>query len=131
MTKFKFPQVHTHRLEQSCWLSQISLIGPNLYSNLGETFHESNPYHEWIQEFLPGGSRPDCQKTALTFFVVVFLVLNLFYSGLSMIISKKIIIFQGFRGGPTFSGGIRNFPGWEGGPTFSRGDLNANLYRNP
>ena len=31
-----------------------------------------------------------------------------------MVISKKTIIFQGFRGGPTFS------RGW-GGPTFSRG----------
>ena len=41
-----------------------------------------------------------------------------------MVISKKIIIFQGFRGGPTFSRG--------GGPTFSRGGgPNANFYRNP
>ena len=31
-----------------------------------------------------------------------------------MVISKKTIIFQGFRGGPTFSRG-------GGGPTFSRG----------
>ena len=40
-----------------------------------------------------------------------------------MVISKKNIIFQGFRGGPTFSrgggGGSNIFQG--GGPTFSRG----------
>ena len=57
-----------------------------------------------------GGSRPNCQKIALTFFCVVFssffvclqLILQ-FYRGCSMVISKKTIIFQGFRGGPTFS----------------------------
>ena len=36
-----------------------------------------------------------------------------------MVISKKNIIFQGFIGGPTFSGG-------GGGPTFSREGPNAN-----
>ena len=57
------------------------------------------------------GSRPDCQKTVLTllfFFVVVFLVLDLFYSfyiGCQMVISKKTIIFQSFSGGPTFARG--------------------------
>ena len=39
-----------------------------------------------------------------------------------MVISKKTIIFQGFRGGPTFSRGPKNFPG---------GGSNANFYRNP
>ena len=43
-----------------------------------------------------GGSRPDCQKTTLT----TFLVLNLFNS---FTVSKKTIIFQGFIGGSTFS----------------------------
>ena len=41
-----------------------------------------------------------------------------------MVISKKIIIFQGFRGGPTFSRG-------GGGSNFSKGGPNANFYRNP
>ena len=62
-----------------------------------------------------GGSRLDCQKTVLT----CFLVLNLFYSfyrGCPMVISKKTIIFHGFRGG-----GGQHLPG---GP-------NANFYRNP
>ena len=50
-----------------------------------------------------------------------------------MVISKKTIIFQGFRGDPTFSRG-------GGGPTFSRwgsnffqgggGGPNANFYKN-
>ena len=42
-----------------------------------------------------------------------------------MVISKKTIIFEGFRGVPPFSRG--------GGPTFSRGGgggSNANFFRN-
>ena len=57
---------------------------------------------------LPGWSRPDCQKTALTTFFVFF-VLN-FYSftvAYQWFISKKTIILQGFGGG--------------GGPTYSKG----------
>ena len=44
-----------------------------------------------------------------------------------MVISKKSIIFQGFRGSNIFQGG-------GGGPTFSRGGggvPSANFYRNP
>ena len=43
-----------------------------------------------------------------------------------MVISKKTIIFQGFRGSNIFQGG--------GGPNFSRGGggvPSANFYRNP
>ena len=42
-----------------------------------------------------------------------------------MVISKKSIIFQGFRGSNIFQGG--------GGPTFSGrgGGPSANFYRNP
>ena len=39
-----------------------------------------------------------------------------------MVISKKTIILQGFRGGPTFARGVQLFP--VGGP-------NAYFYRNP
>ena len=41
-----------------------------------------------------------------------------------MVISKKTMIFQGFRGGPTFSKG-----GWGGGggPTFSRGSIKTHI----
>ena len=41
------------------------------------------------------------------------IVLSLFYSR-KWLISKKTIIFQGSRGGPTFSrgGGVQLFPGW-------------------
>ena len=68
--------------------------------------------------FAGGGPRP-----ALS----MFFYLNLFYSFTVVyqcFISMKIIIFQGCRGGPTFSRG-------GGGPTFPMGGLNANLYRNP
>ena len=44
-----------------------------------------------------------------------------------MVISKKTIIFKGFRGGPTFSRGAGNFfhgGGGGGGPM-------GNFYRNP
>ena len=87
------------------------------------------------RKFCQGGSRPDCLKTALTkFFVILFLVLNLFYSltvAYQRFISKKTMLFQGFGGGSTFPGG----PTFSrGGPTFSRGGgggPNANYYRNP
>ena len=68
------------------------------------------------REFLPGGSRPDCQKTALkAFFVVVFfspqLILQ-FYRGFPMVISKKTVIFQGLRWGSTISREVvQLFPG--------------------
>ena len=47
-------------------------------------------WHAQMQEFLPGGSRPDCQKTALTTFV---LVLNLFYcfaEGVQWLFQRKL-----------------------------------------
>ena len=71
------------------------------------------------QEFLPGWSRPDCQKTALTTVFVFFFVLN-FYSftvAFQWFISKKTIILQGFGGG---GGGLSNLfrgGGGAGGPT--------------
>ena len=43
-----------------------------------------------------------------------------------MVISKKSIIFQGFRGSNIFQGGMQLFPGWGGG-----GGPSANFYRNP
>ena len=49
---------------------------------------------------------PENSSVNVFFFI---LVLNLF--GLSMVYFKENYIFQGFRGGPTFS---------RGGPTFSR-----------
>ena len=62
-----------------------------------------------------GGSRSNCQKSALTMFffnyLFVFLVLNLFCRGCPMVISKKTIIFQGFRGGQHFPEGVRLFQG--------------------
>ena len=68
-----------------------------------------------------GGSRSIWQKSSdkVFFFCFVFLVLRLFYWWL---ISKKTIIFQGSRGGPTFS---------RGGPTFPGGVQLLIPYRNP
>ena len=45
-----------------------------------------------------------------------------------MVISKKIIIFKGFRGGPTFSRGKGNF--FHGGGGGGGGPM-GNFYRNP
>ena len=65
--------------------------------------------------FVRGGVQVNLTKKALTTF---FLVLSLFYyfTEVKWLISKKTIIFQGFRGGPTFSrggggGGVQHFPG--------------------
>ena len=75
-----------------------------------------------------GRSRPDSQKTVWTTFFFVFLVLNLFYSlqrGSKCFITEKTILFQGSRGGPTFS------RGGGGGQLFFYGRSNANFYRKP
>ena len=73
--------------------------------------------HARIQEFCQGGSRPDCQKTALTTFFF-FLVLNLFYT--FTVVFKENHKFPRFqRESNIFQGGVvQHFPG---GPTFSRG----------
>ena len=77
------------------------------------------------------GSRPDCQKTAhITLFCFSPQLILQFCRGDSKgyqwFISKKTIVFQRFRGSPTFSrqGGSNFFQGVGGGP-------NANFYRNP
>ena len=71
--------------------------------------------HARIQEFLPGWSRPDCQKTALTTFLSFFCPQLLqFYSGLSMVYFKEINNFTRFQGGGGGGGG-------GGGPTYSKG----------
>ena len=68
------------------------------------------------RNFCQGGSRSYCQKTALTtlFFLNFFLVLNLFYSGLSMVYFKENYNFPRFqRGSNIFQGGegVQLFPG--------------------
>ena len=60
------------------------------------------------------GSRPDVQKTVSTTFFFFCFVLNLFYSlqrGSNGFITEKTILFQGSRGGPTFSRGVQLLPG--------------------
>ena len=52
------------------------------------------------------------KKALIAFFFFFFFSPQLIFTEVKWSISKKSIIFQGFRGGPTFS---------RGGPTFSRG----------
>ena len=61
--------------------------------------------------FRQGGPGQSDKKALTTFF---FLVLSLF-SEVKWSISNKAIIFQGSRGGPTFSRGVQLFPGVCGG----------------
>ena len=83
--------------------------------------------HAPIQEFLPegglweGGQDRLPENSSDKVFFCCFLVLSLFYSFKVVylwFISKKTIIFQGFREGPTFSRGDRLFPGGGGGGGF-------------
>ena len=78
------------------------------------------------RNFCQGGSRPEGQKTALTHFILHFRGGPT--NGFITFITEKTILFQGSRGGPTFSvggGGVQLFPGGGGGGP------NANFYRNP
>ena len=78
--------------------------------------YTSSCHHAQIQEFLSWGEgevqarRPENSKDN-----VFILVLNLFYSlqrGSNGLITEKALLFQGSRGGPTFSrGGVQLFPG--------------------
>ena len=73
-----------------------------------------------IQEFLPGGggSKPDCHKTALTF----FLVLNLFLRFNSGLFQRKLLFFKVSEWGDIFQGGEGQLFSGGGDPTFSTGD---------
>ena len=59
-----------------------------------------------------GGGPGQSDKKALTTF---FFSPQLIFTEVKWSISKKSIIFQGFRGGPTFSRGVQHFPGGGGG----------------
>ena len=76
------------------------------------------------------GSRPDGQKTAwTTFFFIIFSILSVFYTlqrGSNYFIAEKTILFQGSRGGPTFSGRGPTFSrGWGSGPLSPSGSAHA------
>ena len=71
--------------------------------------------HAQIQEFLPGGVQALLPENSSD---NVFFQSSTFYS--SIVISKKTIIFQSFRGGPIFSRGVHHFPGG-GGSNFFQG----------
>ena len=68
-------------------------------------------YHARIQEFSTGGPGQSDIKSPDVFFLFFF-SLSAYFREVKWSISEKYIIFQGSRGGPTFS---------RGGPTFSRG----------
>ena len=73
--------------------------------------------------------RPENRTTCFFrffFFFLFFFVLNLFYSlqrGSNGFITEKAILFQGSRGGPTFSRRVQLSPGGGGGA--------VQIYRNP
>ena len=75
------------------------------------------------RNFCQGVPGPTARKQPEQSFFLIQLILQ-FTEGANSFITEKTILFQGSRGGPTFSRG-------GGGPTFSRGDPNANFYRNP
>ena len=117
-----FPRVNG---SEQLGLKLISVIGASLAECL-KTIYERYVYimrgsRNFRQVMGGGGSRPICHEKALK----MFLVLNLFYSS-TMVISKKSVVFQGSRGGRTFSkvggggDGWQLFPGGSG-TTFSRG----------
>ena len=58
------------------------------------------------RNFCQGGSRPDGQNTALTMFFLVLKLILQFTDGVQWFYYReKTILFQGSRGGPTFSRG--------------------------
>ena len=69
-------------------------------------------YHARIQEISSGGPGQSDKKSSDN----VFFIPQLIFTEVKWSISKKSIIFQGFRGGPTFSrgGGSNIFQGGGG-----------------
>ena len=63
--------------------------------------------------FVRGGPGQSDKKALTTFFFFFSFSPQLIFTEVKWSISKKSIIFQGFRGGPTFSrgGGVQLFPG--------------------
>ena len=60
----------------------------------------------------PGQTDKKSSDNVLFFLIYLFFLSSAYFIEVKWSISKKSIIFQGYRGGPTFS---------RGGPTFSRG----------
>ena len=68
-------------------------------------------YHARIQEISSGGGGGGPGQSDKKSSDNVFFSPQLIFTEVKWSISKKSIIFQGFRGGPTFSRGVRHFPG--------------------
>ena len=58
-----------------------------------------------IQEFSSGGGPGQSDKKSSDVFLFVFFLSSAYFTEVKWSISKKPIIFQGSRGGPTFSRG--------------------------
>ena len=73
------------------------------------------------RNFRPGGPGQSDKKKADNFFFLFFFSSSAYFTEVKWLISKKTIIFQGSRGGPTFSrgggGGSNFFQGGGGGGT--------------
>ena len=62
-----------------------------------------------------GGGPGQSEKKALTTFFFFFFWSSAYFTEVKWSISKKSVIFQGSRGGPTFSREVQLFPGGGGG----------------
>ena len=77
----------------------------------------SEPWHARIQEFSSGGGggpgQTDKKSSDNVFFFFFFFFFLAYSTEVKWSISRKSIIFQGSRRGPTFSrgGGVQLFPG--------------------
>ena len=84
------------------------------------------------RNFAGGCPDPTAREQLWQHFFCFFLVLNLFYSGLSMVNFKGNYNFPRFQRGSNMFQGVQFFPGEGGGSNFFQlGDSNANFYKNP
>ena len=98
--------------------SSISPLSPEGFSlNFGPMF-VSLTMHGSRNICQGGGVQVSLTKKALTFFCLffVFFKSSVYFTEVKWSISKKSIIFQGSRAGPTFSRRVQLFPGGGGGP---------------
>ena len=121
--------IHAYELSIQCWaiIGLPLTVSPIKKVKVGPLCQNIMPPHARIQEFSSrggvwGGGPGHLTKKALT--TCFFFVLFLFFLSTADLtddkwsISKKSIIFQGSRGGPTFSGG-------GGGSNFFQGGSNC------
>ena len=114
------PTIFPHPQAQIRDPSQTLEKSSNRPRNLHKCLYK---WHARIQEFSSGGGPGQSDKKALATF---FFESSAYFTEVKWLNSKKTIIFQGSRGGPTFSRG--------GGSNFFQGGGGVQLlipYRNP